>query len=345
MKIGFACKYVHPDRSLSKRSLKEIESAYNMSTTTAKWCRDNPDSWEERLWYIAANNVRCIHKLIEYVGSLPHYARMVRISSDVFPLYTHAEFSSFYKQPAFYNTFAPLLLKAGNLARKLDVRLSMHPGQFVVLASDRPEVVKASIEEFEYHVDVIRMMGYGKRDRDFKCNVHLSGAAGASGYRKAYTKLSPEARNVITLENDEFGCGLDDILVVSKLTPIVLDIHHHWINTGGQYILPTDDRVKRVVDSWRGHRPVLHYSYSREEVLLAAGHDDTVNKRRPVFSELTQPRTKLRAHSDFYPNPSANRWALGFLSQFDIMCESKMKNLASLELIDFALNHYNVIGE
>jgi len=46
-------------------------------------------------------------------------------------------------------------------------------------------------------------------------------------------------------------------------------------------------------------------------------------------------KQKLRAHSDWYPNPVANEWALSFLDTADIMCESKMKNLASIELYKF----------
>jgi hypothetical protein len=43
-------------------------------------------------------------------------------------------------------------------------------------------------------------------------------------------------------------------------------------------------------------------------------------------------KQKLRAHSDFYWNTAVNEWALSFLDQFDIMAESKGKNLASFEL-------------
>jgi UV DNA damage endonuclease len=43
-------------------------------------------------------------------------------------------------------------------------------------------------------------------------------------------------------------------------------------------------------------------------------------------------KAKLRAHSNFYWNTAVNEWALSFTDQFDIMCESKAKNLASLAL-------------
>ena len=60
----------------------------------------------------------------------------------------------------------------GEASRELDVRLSMHPGQFTVLASDNPDIVNRSIEEFEYHVDIVRWMGYGKKFVTLKSMFH-----------------------------------------------------------------------------------------------------------------------------------------------------------------------------
>jgi UV DNA damage repair endonuclease len=174
-----------------------------------------------------------------------------------------------------------------------------------------------------------RMMGYGKKFQDFKINVHISGKLGPEGIRAAHKRLSPEARNCITIENEENSHGLDDCLTISDLVPIVLDIHHHWIKTG-DYISPVDPRVDRVVQSWRGVRPTMHYSVSREDYLV--GHSTTVMPDYQVLLEDGYKKQKLRAHSDFYWNEPANEWALSFLGTHDIMCESKAKNLASFGL-------------
>jgi len=211
------------------------------------------------------------------------------------------------------------------------VRLSMHPGQFTVLASENPGIVERSIEEFEYHTDMARWMGYGKTFQDFKINVHISGKQGPAGIKAALKKLSPEARNCITIENDEISWGLDSSLELEKDLALVLDIHHHWINTG-EYIEANDDRIKRVIDSWRGVRPVIHYSVSREDVLV--DHDP---RSRPVLESLLvegYKKSKLRAHSNFYWNESVNQWALTHREWADIMCESKAKNLASFALYE-----------
>jgi UV DNA damage repair endonuclease len=205
----------------------------------------------------------------------------------------------------------------------------MHPGQFTVLASESDDIVNRSIEEFEYHVDMVRWMGYGKSFQDFKVNVHISGRKGPQGIKDVLGRLTPEARNVITIENDENAWGIEDSLELQKHCALVLDIHHHWVRTG-DYIQPSDDRVLRVIDSWRGVRPVIHYSVSREEWLK--DHNDNTLPNYAQLLEDGHKKQKLRAHSNFYWNTAVNEWALSFLDTHDIMCESKGKNLASFTL-------------
>jgi UV DNA damage repair endonuclease len=197
-----------------------------------------------------------------------------------------------------------------------------------VLASENPGIVNNSIDEFEYHADMARWMGYGKSFQDFKINVHISGKRGPAGIREAYQRLSVEARNCITIENEEHTHNLETCLELADLLPIVLDIHHHWINSG-EYIDPDDVRVKRVIDSWRGVRPAMHYSVSREDVLV--GHARDVKPDMANLLSLGHKKQKLRAHSDFYWNDAVNQWAAGFGKDFDIQCESKCKNLASMD--------------
>jgi UV DNA damage endonuclease len=115
--------------------------------------------------------------------------------------------------------------------------------------------------------------------------------------------------------------------------PIVLDVHHHWIKTG-EYISPMDPRVDRVVQSWRGVRPTMHYSVSREDYLVA--HDISVAPDHASLLLNGYKKQKLRAHSDFYWNTVTNEWALSFLNTHDIMCESKGKNLSSFALYEQA---------
>jgi UV DNA damage repair endonuclease len=253
---------------------------------------------------------------------------MLRISSDVLPAYTHDDWSWFYWEPDTVAMLERELKAVGDLARKLDVRLSFHPGQFCVLGSENPQVVENSIQEFEYHVDLIRYMGFGKTFQDFKCNIHIGGKAGPTGFKAALKKLSREARNVITVENDEFKWGVEASLELVNDCALVLDIHHHWIRTG-EYIEPSDPRVLRMMESWRGVRPVIHYSCSREEVIGEYWDPNLLPDLTELVGTHGYTKTQLRAHSDYYWNMASNRWCYQFVDTHDIMLESKMKNLAS----------------
>jgi len=331
-RIGFACKYMHPDQTQKKKLLEEIQRPLNTRSTTVQWLnRQTREVAEQRLWDIMVHNVQSYMNLITYVGGLPNELRMVRLGSDVLPVYTQADWSYFWQKPDVRAYCEKNFANVGKQARALDVRLSMHPGQFTVLASDNEERVERSIEEFEYHTDVIRWMGYGRTFQDFKCNVHISGRQGPAGIKHAVNnRLSPEARNCITIENDENKWGLEHSLELVDTCALVLDIHHHWCREG-EYIQPTDDRFARVIDSWRGVRPAIHYSYSRNEALPADFAHNT-KPNMPVLLEAGYKKAKLRAHSDYYPNNVVNDWALSFLDYADIMCESKCKNLASIAL-------------
>ena len=331
-RIGFACKWI--DHAGQVDGIKPTDDAkqYNTGSTTVAWLnRQTKDVAVKKLWDLMAQNIESTRKLVERVGNLDESLRMVRISSDLLPVYTQHDWSWFWRQADVRSYAEKHFEQVGRLARDRNVRLSFHPGQFTVLASDNPDIVQRSIEEFEYHVDMARWMGYGKTFQDFKINVHIAGRQGPSGIRSALARMTPEARNTLTIENDEMTWGIEDSLDLVNDCALVLDIHHHWIKTG-EYIEASDDRVKRIIDSWRGQRPVIHYSVSREDCLI--GHSQHISPDLWTLLESGHKKAKLRAHSNFYWNTAANEWALSFRDQFDIMCESKAKNLASFALYE-----------
>jgi len=326
-RVGFCCKYLDPDQTQKKKILMEIQQQRTERSTTVAWLdRQTVDVAEERLYDIMTHNMQAAYNLVQYVGELKPGLRMVRLGSNQLPMYTQPTWRYYWQKPDIRQQLARGYARVGKLARELDVRLSFHPGQFTVLASDNPDIVERSIEEFEYHVDMARWMGFGQKFQDFKCNVHISGRQGPAGIKAVLSRLSPEARNVITIENDENKWGIEASLELEKHVALVLDIHHHWVNSG-EYIQPDDDRCKRIKDSWRGVRPALHYSVSREDILV----DHNPNVLPDMESLLAQgyKKQKLRAHSDFYWNNAVNKWAATFSKDWDIQCESKCKNLAS----------------
>jgi UV DNA damage repair endonuclease len=333
-RIGFACKWIDHAGQVDGIKPKDDAKKYNTGSTTVAWLnRQTKDVAVEKLWSLLHQNIESSRLLVERVGELDEDLRMVRLSSDILPVYTEPTWSWFWREPDVRAACERGFAQVGDVARKSNVRLSFHPGQFCVLASDTPDIVNRSIEEFEYHADMARWMGYGKTFQDFKINVHIAGRQGPQGIRNALARMTPEARNTLTIENDEMTWGIDSSIELAKDCALVLDIHHHWIHSG-EYIEANDDRVKRIIDSWRGQRPVIHYSVSREEHL--ADHSPTVSPCLSTLIESGHKKAKLRAHSNFYWNTAVNEWALSFRDNFDIMCESKAKNLASFALYEQA---------
>jgi UV DNA damage endonuclease len=332
-RIGFACKLIDYPEQVNGIGAKDECRKYNTRVTTVAWLnRQTCQEAEQRLWELMEHNIQACQLLVERVGSLPLEQRMVRLSSDILPAFTEPTWRSFWQRTDVQARAEWLFRQVGDSARLLNVRLSFHPGQFCVLASESDDIVERSIEEFEYHATMAAWMGFARQFQDYKINVHISGRRGPAGIRAVYSRLSPEARKCITIENEEITYGLDDCVQLCDVVPIVLDIHHHFIHSG-EYIKASDPRIQAVINSWRGVRPVFHYSQSREDCLV--NHDVNTMPDLELLLSRGFKKQKLRAHSDFMWNKKVNEWAFTHWAWGDCMVEAKGKNLASFELAEF----------
>ena len=58
-RIGFACKYMHPDQTQKKKLLEEIQRPLNSRCTTVQWLnRQSREVAEERLWDLMTHNIQ-----------------------------------------------------------------------------------------------------------------------------------------------------------------------------------------------------------------------------------------------------------------------------------------------
>jgi len=212
-RIGFACKWIDHPEQVNGIKPKDDCRKYNTGTTTIAWLnRQTREVAEQKLWELMEQNIAATQALVERVGTLPLGQRMLRLSSDILPGFTEPTWRSFWQQADVQRRAEWLFRQVGDSARLNNVRLSFHPGQFCVLASESDEIVERSIEEFEYHATMAAWMGFAKGFQDYKINVHIAGRRGPEGIRAAYSRLSPEARRCITIENEEITYGLDDCL-------------------------------------------------------------------------------------------------------------------------------------
>jgi UV DNA damage repair endonuclease len=324
-RLGFCCKYIPDDDAAT------TARAMNTATVTmAHLGRLDAKTAYDKIASVVSHNLEAISRQIAHVASRPKLERLHRMSSDLLPGYTHPSCQDFYRDPDLRRLIETRLATAGQLARESDVRLSMHPGQFCVIASANPSAVVNGLAEFEYHAEVMELMGYGGGWHPGGAHINIHGGAkavGAEGIRKGLSHLSETARNLITIENEEVSYGLDDLLPLVDDVPLVLDLHHHWIKSGGEYIEPDDPRIPQIISSWRGVRPVSHVSVSRE-LLLPERNARTLPDFRALLEAGLTPRD-LRAHSDLMWNEAVNDWVVRHLAWSDFEVEAKLKNHAS----------------
>lgn len=199
------------------------------------------------------SNIRSLDKLYR----LAHGSglRMLRLSSGIFPL-----FDKIAKSPEYTGMIEDCLNKLGEL--KLDdMRLTCHPGQFVVLSSDSDSVVENSVRDLDYHATIMDALGQPRNHRTV-INIH-GGKRGRSERLIANILSLPEkVRSRLTLENDELCYSVKDLFRVWQATgtPIVLDSHHWSFNTGDQTL---EEAMDMASSTWPdGIRPVQHISNS-----------------------------------------------------------------------------------
>lgn len=319
MKVGGACKWLELDGSI-------VPEANFRGVTVRRLVAMSAKDRVEVLLLVVMHNTEALRKQIEFVAALPEPLRMWRISSDLLPLATHPVAAAFYKDPDVENLINKRLAWCGRKARKHGIRLSFHPGQFVVLGSQNPGIRENSMRELEYHCDCFTRMGYsGWHPDGLAVNVHVGvKEANVKAMRLALKKAQSNVRNFVTLENDEFSWGSEAIVeTFGDLVPLVLDVHHHWINEGKR-LSATSPLVDRIRATWKGVRPKLHLAMSHPE-LCNVGPNDKLDLEQ-LLNEGRN-RRELRAHSLHPWHVRSIKYAGRF--DFDIMWEGKDKNVGA----------------
>lgn len=328
-RLGFCCTFVSP-------SGDDVETkAMNMRTVTMAWlARQSPSAAYDRLAEVVAHNLDVLDRQIAHVAGLGPLERMLRIVSGFLPGWSHPTAAPLYDADL-RTLIERRLAAAGTAARAGDVRLSMHPGQHAILATVREGALANAIQDVMDHVAVFAMMGYsGWHPAGTHINIHGgAGSVGVDGLRHGLAQVPAEAIGLLTIENDEMSFGLDALLEVADDVAIVVDFHHHWIHSRGEWLMPDDPRVARLIASWRGVRPAAHISVSRESL-----YSELLADEAPDFAQLSAAGFKpseLRGHSDMMWNRWVNSFVARHLDWCDVEVEAKMKNLASAQLAAF----------
>ena len=125
------------------------------------------------------------------------------------------------------------MASVGRRAKRLGIRMVIHPDQFVVLNSESPEVAKTSAKILKKHALWFDLFGLDQSPWNLM-NIHGGKAGRAEELVRAVAKLPENVRSRLTFENDEFSYSSAEILKICRATgcPMVFDCHHHVIHDG-----------------------------------------------------------------------------------------------------------------
>ncbi|HEY0829333.1 MAG TPA: UV DNA damage repair endonuclease UvsE [Bacilli bacterium] len=236
--------------------------------------------------------------------------RLYRFSSKLIPIIGHEMLMDWDPIPLLAKEFAAV----GDYVKEHDMRVSFHPDHFTVLSTPKADILQKSMADLDIHVRMLEAMGL---DEQARCNVHIGGSYGnketsMERFLLQFEGLEPRIRRRITLENDDKTFNASETLKAceSLKVPMVLDIHHHWVNNDGE---SAADLWPRIMETWKstGLPPKIHVSSPKNDK-EPRGHADYVNPADLV---------------PFMRSIAANT------PKLDVMIEAKMKDEALFHLM------------
>lgn len=220
----------------------------------------------------------CLANADALLAALQSCARLgigcFRVNSQILPVKTHPVHGYRIEELPLHDEIIRRFKACGSFVRKHKLRASFHPDQFVVLNSQRPDVVASSIRELEYQGEVA---GWIEAD---VVNIHGGGAFGdkaraLSEFARNLDRLSHAIRSRLTVENDDKVYSPADLLPLCRAEgiPLVYDAHHHRCHRDDKSEEETTElamatwnreplfHISSPIDGWNQPRPERHHDF------------------------------------------------------------------------------------
>ena len=180
------------------------------------------------------------------------------------------------------------LAKIGQRAAELGVRMVLHPDQFVVLSSDKPEVVETSIKILERHARTLDLLGLPRSSWSLM-NIHGGKSERADQLVRVISELPEPIKSRLTLENDEHSYSASEIIEVCQRAgiPLVFDAHHHICH---EHLDSYDDPSVAEMfyaarETWDNPDWQLVHISNGEEAFQDRKHSDLITHMPSVYRE------------------------------------------------------------
>jgi UV DNA damage endonuclease len=267
-----------------------------------------------------------LDKIFDYL--VRHGIDMYRMSSDLAPYVTHPDMPRFH---GMIKESTAELAAVGAKARRLDLRLSFHPSQFVVLNSPDPKLVEKSAWDLSTQSEMLDLMELGP---EAVVVIHVGGtygdrAASLRRWVKTWQRLPKHVQRRLALEHDDLRFSAADVLWLHEQTGVrlIFDYQHFWCLNPER--LDMQDALQAILRTWpEGVRPKVHYSSPRTELREIARKNRKTGRQEKVYAAPV-----WTGHADFCnPFEFATFIRTASRLEFDVMLEAKAKDLALIRL-------------
>ena len=208
-----------------------------------------------------------------------------RVSSALFPCLTHPEFEYSIEDVPQYEEIMELFRDIVFYNETWQVRLSTHPDQFNVLASENENAVVKTIAELNHHGWVMDKLGC-QRNYYNPINIHVNCTKGdladiAARFMSNLNKCDQSVTSRLVVENEDKGCWTVGNLISHFNIPVTYDNLHDKCNPSqflpfdGNYFYPMEECAK----TWGIIRPLFHYSESHPDKPNPRSHADMPTDR------------------------------------------------------------------
>jgi UV DNA damage endonuclease len=223
----------------------------------------------EMLRALYAENINRLNSAIEFC--VANDIHLYRMTSGLFP------FSDEQIGAEILEEFAVQLSEIGKDALQRNIRLVLHPDQFVVLSSDSENVIENSVKILKMHAKTMDLLEQ-PRSEWAVMNIHGGKGDRIDKLVASVEKLPDEIRSRIAFENDEHAYSSAQILEVCHRAevPMVFDAHHHVCRERlDDYNHPSiGETFWAARETWKDPaNQLVHISNGRERFQDRAHHD------------------------------------------------------------------------
>lgn len=282
----------YPDTKMgtvTRKSMLQLCNIDDPDLLTQEIVIQNIDKLRNKLFPKVKQNLTALYNQLLFVSRMPSECHMLRVSSDLLPLFDHPVLSAIYFYDDKMLDFIDVMLaKCKTIIDKFNIVVTTHPDAFNIINSVSESVRQQSFRSLNYHRYFMERL----TTADKSCiNIHLEGNLDHLPEFDQGQHLN--LISWLSFENSDkngkifTGNTENTLAICEKYNIKMLYDCHHQLVAAGNYLDFDGDTFKRILKTWKGQEPIFHVSQSRETDSISRAHSNFIDDSK-VIAQVKQ---------------------------------------------------------